>query len=501
MKYIIDILLQYFSENKNNRHTINRDIITINAKPIIFFAFLFSFFFISFIILSILPVSSWGFDASIKNSLNNNYNNYENPLKITVLSGNIKLPNDKITVEGNNIPVRPLIIGICHAFHLNYVLSGEVGGTVTLHIKKIPLPQALSIILKADNLGYSENNGVIFIGKNASLANNYIDYKINLKYIQAKNILPVLTPILPAGAKAYASPHGNSLFVYDIPSNIDKIKQIIKNLDVKKRVVLLNAKLVDITDNFTRNVGVNWTFLGNAESAILPNVNNTSSNFATDFSGVTDLSSGANYLNLGVLAPWQNFGNISAQLSLGQQLGWDKIIDSPSVTVISGQQATINSSLMEYYVAYTTSGGTTTSTGSSSSTSSSAPAGGTTVIAQEPVTSTLQTITIGITLTVTPIVESNNNILLNVNVTYSSPAGGGIDGFPSVNNKSVSTVVEVKNNSTLVIGGLLSTEKSRSNDGIPILSEIPVLGYLFGYHQRSVDTEQLTVFISPKILN
>ena len=155
---------------------------------------------------------------------------------------------------------------------------------------------------------------------------------------------------------------------------------------------------------------------------------------------------------------------------------------------------------MEYYVAYTTSGGTTASSGSSSS-SSGVTTGGTTVIAQEPVTSTLQTITIGITLTVTPIVESSNDILLNVNVTYSSPAGGGIDGFPSVNNKSVSTVVEVKNNSTLVIGGLLSTQKSRNNNGVPILSEIPVLGYLFGYHTRSIDTEQLMVFISPKIVN
>ncbi len=496
-----DILLQSVLKHKDNRHTINRNIIAIKMPMINFFSFLFSFLFISLIILPILSTASWGFNASIKNSLNNNY---ENPLKITVLSGNIKLPNDKITVEGNNIPVRPLIIGICHAFHLNYVLSGGVGGTVTLHIKKIPLPQALSIILKADNLGYSENNGVIFIGKNASLADNYIDYKINLKYIQAKNILPVLTPILPTGAKAYASPHGNSIFVYDIPSNIDKIKQIIKNLDVKKRVVLLNVKLVDITDSFNRNVGINWSFLGNAGSAILPNAGNPSlsSNFATDFTAATDLNSGDNYLNLGVLAPWQNFGNISAQLSLGQELGWDKIIESPSVTVLSGQQATVNSSVLKYYVAYTASGGTTASSGSSSSSSSGAAAGGTTVIAQEPVTSTLQTITIGITLTVTPIVESNDDILLNINVTYSFPSSStGIGGFPAVNNKSVSTVVEVKNGSTLVIGGLLSTEKSRSNDGIPVLSEIPVLGYLFGYHQRSVNTEQLTVFISPKILN
>ncbi len=484
-------LLRLILKQKGNGHIMRRN---INMLILSFFSFLFLI-----LLLSIFqpPLSAWCFNAGINN------NNNENPLKVTVISGSIKLPNKRITVEGNNIPVRPLIIGICHAFHLNYVLSGDVNGTVTLHIKKIPFSEALSIILKAGSLGYSENNGIIFIGPRSSLANNYMDYRIRLKYIQAKNVLPVLTPILPTGAKAYASPHGNSLFVYDIPSNIDKIKQIVKNLDVKKRVVLLNAKLVDITDSFSRNVGINWSFLGNADSAILPNAGNPSlsSNFATDFTAATDLKSGDNYLNLGVLAPWQNFGNISAQLSLGQQLGWDKIIESPSVTVLSGQQATVNSSLLEYYVAYTTSGGTTASSGSSSS-SSGAATGGTTVIAQEPVTSTLQTITIGITLTVTPIVESNNDILLNINVTYSFPsASSGIGGFPAVNNKSVSTVVEVKNNSTLVIGGLLSTQKSRNNDGIPVLSEIPVLGYLFGYHTRSVDTEQLVVFISPKILN
>jgi type IV pilus assembly protein PilQ len=412
--------------------------------------------------------------------------------------GGIKLPDQKITIEGNNIPLRPLIIGICHEFRLNYVLSSSVNGSATLHIRNIPLPDALLIILRAGNLGYSVNNGILLIGPRSSLKNSYIYYKINLKYIQAKNVLTDLTPVLPAGAKAYASPHGNSIFVYDIPSNIKKIKNIIKKIDVKKRIIQLNAKIVDVTDSFSRNIGVDWAFVGNAGSSILPNVNNTSSNFATDFSGVTDLNSGANYLNLGVLAPWQNFGNISAQLSLGQQLGWDKIIESPSVTVASGQQATINSSLMEYYIAYTTSGGTTASTGTSAS---GAAAGGTTVIAQEPVSSTLQTITIGVTLTVTPIVESKNDILLNVTVTYSSPAGGGINGFPAVNNKSVTTVVSLKNNSTLVIGGLLSSQKQRNNNGIPILSEIPVLGYLFGYHTRSTNSEQLIVFISPKIVN
>ncbi len=451
--------------------------------------------FIQFFIFFGFPKISSAFKTDL-----NGFSNSGGSVAAYGLINGIKIPNKKISIEGNDIPLRPLVIGICHEFRLDYVLSSSVSGVVTLHIRNIPLPDALLIILRAGNLGYSVNKGILFIGPRSSLKNNYIYYKINLKYIQAKNVLTDLTPVLPQGAKAYASPHGNSIFVYDIPSNIKKIKNIIRKIDVKKRAVLLNAKLVDITDNFTRNVGINWSFLGNAESSILPNVNNTSSNFATDFSGVTNLSSGANYLNLGVLAPWQNFGNVSAQLSLGQQLGWDKIIESPSITVISGQQATINSSLLEYYVAYTTSGGTTASSGSSSS-SSGVTTGGTTVIAQEPVTSTLQTITIGITLTVTPIVESSNDILLNVNVTYSSPAGGGIDGFPSVNNKSVSTVVEVKNNSTLVIGGLLSTQKSRNNNGVPILSEIPVLGYLFGYHTRSVDTEQLMVFISPKIVN
>jgi type IV pilus assembly protein PilQ len=346
-------------------------------------------------------------------------------------------------------------------------------------------------------LGYSVSNGILFIGPRSSLTNSYVDYRINLKYIQAKNVLPVLTPILPTGAKAYASPHGNSILVYDIPSNITKIRKIIKSMDVKKRVVLLNAKIVDVSDSFNRKIGIAWTFSPNAGSTLIPNSSypNTTS-YATNFTGLTNLQSGQNYLNVGVLAPWQNFGDISAQISLGQQLGWDKVVDSPSVAVISGQPATINSSILMYYVAYTAAGAGSTTTPSPSGT------GGTTVIAQEPVTSTLQTITIGITLAVTPIVESKNNILLKVTLTYSSPSTAqGINGFPAVNNKSVTTVVLVKNNSTLVIGGILSMEKSHNNNGIPILSQIPVLGYLFSSHQRSVSKEQLMVFISPKIVN
>ena len=92
--------------------------------------------------------------------------------------------------------------------------------------------------------------------------------------------------------------------------------------------------------------------------------------------------------------------------------------------------------------------------------------------------------------------------MLNINVTNSQPDfGQEVNGFPSVNNKSVSTTVMVKNNSTLVIGGILYTEKSHSNAGIPILSQIPILGYLFSSRNRQDSKEQLMVFISPKIVN
>ena len=406
----------------------------------------------------------------------------------------IKIPDKKITIEGNDIPLRPLILGICHEFRLNYVLSSSVNGSATLHIRNIPLPDALLIILRAGNLVYSVNNGILFIGPRSSLKNSYVYYKINLKYIQAKNVLTDLTPVLPSGAKAYASPHGNSIFVYDIPSNIKKIKNIIRKIDVKKRVVLLNARIVDVTDNFVRNLGIAWSFSPNNNNTII-----STSTFPTGFSGATTSTAGSNTLNLSVGTAWQNFGILSAQLSLGQQLGWDKVIASPSVSVISGQPATINSGVTLYYVAYTASGGASSSTPSSGT---GTPSGGTTVITQEPVTSSLQTITLGLTLTVTPIVESKNSIMLNINVTNSQPDfGQEVNGFPSVNNKSVSTTVMVKNNSTLVIGGILYTDKSHSNNGVPILSTLPVIGYLFSSRQRSVSKEQLMVFISPKIVN
>ena len=408
--------------------------------------------------------------------------------------GGIKMPDQKITIEGNDIPLRPLIIGICHEFRLNYVLSSSVNGSATLHIRNIPLSNALLIILRAGNLGYSVNKGILFIGPRSSLKNNYIYYKINLKYIQAKNVLTDLTPVLPEGAKAYASPHGNSIFVYDIPSNIKKIKNIIRKIDVKKRVVLLNARIVDVTDNFVRNLGILWNINPNTIYS-----STTATNVSSSFSGVTYPSSGANTLIVNLARDYFNFGTISAQLSLGQNLGWDKIIASPSVSVISGQSATINSGVTLYYVAYTASGGASSSTPSSGT---GTPSGGTTVITQEPVTSSLQTITLGLTLTVTPIVESKNSIMLNINVTNSQPDfGQEVNGFPSVNNKSVSTTVMVKNNSTLVIGGILYTEKSHSNAGIPILSQIPVLGYLFSSRNRQDSKEQLMVFISPKIVN
>ncbi len=398
----------------------------------------------------------------------------------------IMLPENKITINGNDIPLRPLIIGLTHEFHINYSLSNAVKGDITLHINKIYLNKALKIIFEAGNLNFSVKNKVLFIGTSSSLKNKFKVYKIKLKNIPASKAISLLTPMMPKGGKVIALPNGNEILAYDLPSNIKQINRIIKNIDVKKRIVRIQAKIVDVSNNFTRNLGVSWS--------ISPYANNTITTTGTSISGFSTpvaLSSGTMNLNIGT--SWQNFGLISAQLSMGQQLGYDKIISSPDVTVVSGSTATINSGTTLYYTAYTASSGT----GVSSPTSST----GTTIITQQPVTSTLQTITLGLTLTVTPIIESGGNIILNLTVTNSQPNfGQEVDGFPSATNQSVTTTVSVKNNSTLVLGGILYTEKSRSNNGIPILSNIPILGYLFSSRQKVVNKEQLMIFISPKLI-
>ena len=398
----------------------------------------------------------------------------------------IELPENKITINGNDIPLRPLLIGLTHEFHINYSLSNTVKGDITLHINKIYLNKALKIIFEAGNLNFSVKNKVLFIGTSSSLKNKFKVYKIKLKNIPASKAISLLTPMMPKGGKVIALPNGNEILAYDLPSNIKQINRIIKNIDVKKRIVRIQAKIVDISNNFTRNLGVSWS--------MSPYANNTITTTGTSISGFSTpvaLSSGTMNLNIGT--SWQNFGLISAQLSMGQQLGYDKIISSPDVTVVSGSTATINSGTTLYYTAYTASSGT----GTSSPTSST----GTTIITQQPVTSTLQTITLGLTLTVTPIIESGGNIILNLTVTNSQPDfGQEVDGFPSATNQSVTTTVSVKNNSTLVLGGILYTEKSRSNNGIPILSNIPILGYLFSSRQKVVNKEQLMIFISPKLI-
>lgn len=399
----------------------------------------------------------------------------------------IELPENKITINGNDIPLRPLLIGLTHEFHINYSLSNVVKGDITLHINKIYLNKALKIIFEAGNLNFSVKNKVLFIGTSSSLKNKFKVYKIKLKNIPASKAISLLTPMMPKGGKVIALPNGNEILAYDLPSNIRQINRIIKNIDVKKRIVRIQAKIVDISNNFTRNLGVSWS--------MSPYTNNTITTTGTSISGFSTpvaLSSGTMNLNIGT--SWQNFGLISAQLSMGQQLGYDKIISSPDVTVVSGSTATINSGTTLYYTAYTASSGTGTSSTPTSST-------GPTIITQQPVTSTLQTITLGLTLTVTPIIESGGNIILNLTVTNSQPDfGQEVDGFPSATNQSVTTTVSVKNNSTLVLGGILYTEKSRSNNGIPLLSNIPILGYLFSSRQKVVNKEQLMIFISPKLI-
>jgi type IV pilus assembly protein PilQ len=254
---------------------------------------------------------------------------------------------------------------------------------------------------------------------------------------------------------AFADQRTNSVILRDLPRNIEQAKLLLSALDTQTAQVTIEARIVEASDNFTRQLGVRWgpTYTSGADavtgSALLPEAGGR--NFAVNLPAPNPTS------GLGIV-----LGSLSDKLFLDLELtaaetrGELKIVSSPKISAVNNMPATIHSGLtfrVKLSQAIVSGTGTTTTT--------TGDLGG------------LEEIKTGIDLTVTPKISE--------------------DGFAS-------TYVLVKDGDTVVIGGLYRTLNSEQKNAVPFLSKVPVLGWLFRNDSRDNQHEELLVFITPKIV-
>ena len=430
---------------------------------------------------------------------------------------------EKLSLNFQNIEVRSLLQVIADFTNFNVVTSDTVSGSVTLRLKDVPWDQALDIILQAKGLGMRKSGNVIWIApKDELAAKEKIDLEskaqiqqleglrtqsFQLNYAKAADISAALSGgggasgsrILSSRGSVISDVRTNQLIINDIPSKLEEIQSLIKQVDVPVRQVMIEARIVEADDTFGRSLGVKlgasdlrgtrggtpgWNVGGDNRVAVGGNYTGVGDTTLQSAGGTTGVFTNGNFVNMPAAGVAGNAASIALslfgagsnrflnlELSALEADGKGKIVSSPRVITADQVKALIEQGTEYPYQTATSSGAT--------------------AIAFRKA---------NLKLEVRPQITPEGNIILDVDVNKDSRGETTAAGI-AINTKHVQTQVLVENGGTVVIGGIFFQEERSDTDKVPLLGDIPVLGALFRSSSRTTDKREMLVFLTPKVIS
>ena len=432
---------------------------------------------------------------------------------------------ERLSLNFQNVEVRALLQVIADFTDLNIITSDSVGGSITLRLKDVPWDQALDIILQSKGLDMRKNGNVVIVAPREELAaKERLDLEARgqiadleplraesfvVNYQKAEDVRKLLVDgqqrMLSKRGTVVVDPRTNQMFVRDTAARLEEVRRLLQKIDVQVPQVLIEARIVEADDTFSRNLGVR---LGGSSgyprevggsgayatgggvgvtSATGPGGTVGTTTAAPGGSGTVNtgsITSNANFVNLPASAIG-GFGAAGAALtlfnaSLSRFLslevsaleadGRGKIISSPRVITADKVKASIEQGTEIPY-------------------QEASSAGNTSVQFKK---ATLR-------LEVTPQITPEGAIFLDVKVNKDSPGQQTLSG-PAIDTKNVQTQVLVENGGTVVLGGIFEQQERKTVTKVPFLGDLPVVGYLFKNTSTVSDRSELLIFITPRIV-
>lgn len=414
-------------------------------------------------------------------------------------TGGTGYTGEKLTLNFQNISVREALNVIADFTNLNIVISDTVTGNLTLRLKDVPWDQALDIILQSRGLDMRRNGNVIQVApreeiaareKLALAASQEISdleatrtESFQLSYQKGADIIALLTNdkqrILSKRGSAVVDQRTNTLFVQDTPSRLEEVRKLIEKIDVPVRQVMIEARFVSANDTFTRTLGGRLGYNSTAAQGFAvggntPTATRGQIGFGSGNSGIGNVNVPGTNLGVGglVLSLFNPAATktLTLELTASEIDGRTKNIASPRVVTADKTEAMIQSGTQIPYQQATSSGATS--------------------VSFQPAT---------LSLKVTPQITPDDHINMKLDVTQDT-VGQVYNGIPSIDTKKVSTQVLVDNGGTVVIGGVYTQDIADTTNKVPLLGDVPVVGWLFKNNIKSDNKKELLVFITPKIM-
>ncbi|ENX8605901.1 TPA: type IV pilus secretin PilQ [Neisseria gonorrhoeae] len=415
----------------------------------------------------------------------------------------------KISLDFQDVEIRTILQILAKESGMNIVASDSVNGKMTLSLKDVPWDQALDLVMQARNLDMRQQGNIVniaprdellakdkaFLQAEKDIADLGALYSQNfqLKYKNVEEFRSILrldnadttgnrNTLVSGRGSVLIDPATNTLIVTDTRSVIEKFRKLIDELDVPAQQVMIEARIVEAADGFSRDLGVKFGATGrkklkNETSAFGWGVN---SGFGGDGKWEAQTK-----INLPVAAAANSIslvraissGALNLELSASESLSKTKTLANPRVLTQNRKEAKIESGYEIPFTVTTTSGG-----GNSTNTE-------------------LKKAVLG--LTVTPNITPDGQIIMTVKINKDSPAqcASGSNTILCISTKSLNTQAMVENGGTLIVGGIYEENNGNTLTKVPLLGDIPVIGNLFKTRGKKTDRRELLIFITPRIID
>ena len=448
----------------------------------------------------------------------------------------------RISLDFQDVDVRTILQILAKESGVNIVASDSVNGKMTLSLKDVPWDQALDLVMQARNLDMRRQGNIINIAPREELLNQdkatlqaqkeieelgpLFSQTFQLKYKNVEEFRKILridedgsssssnrNTLLSSRGSALIDPATNTLIITDNRAVIQKFQKLIEELDVAARQVMVEARIVEADDGFSREIGVKFGYAGaNSSNSWGSNWSNALTNHNT-YQANQRARYAANQTNLAaavadaasggytarVLPTLTNFaldpnislpvsaasssialvhslasGALGLEIAAMQEQNKGKVLSNPRVLTQDRKEAVIESGQEIPYEESTSSGATSI---------------------------TFKKAVLG--LTVTPNITPDGQIIMNVKINKDNPIARTASGVPTlcISTKQLQTQAMVEDGGTLIVGGIYEEESSNVVNKVPLLGDIPVLGNLFKSRARKEKRRELLIFITPRIMD
>ena len=409
---------------------------------------------------------------------------------------------DPVSMAFQNAELRAVLRAFAEISGLNLVIDPQVAGVVDVALVDVPWDQAFDVILRANRLGYEIDGTIVRIAPQAvlaaeaeerraraerrALAGDLIVSTRALGYARALDLADLITrTVLSPRGQVEVDARTNTLVIADLEARVSAAEALIDQLDRPTPQVQIQARIVQASQDYLRELGVQWDIAGRlapalgdraAVTAIAEPASSADADRRTDAGRSSGLA-----VDLGVSSPSAALGlalgavggplNLDVMLSAAESDGHVKILSNPRITTQNNVEAVITQG--DQIPIQT--------------------------VANNTVTVTFRDA--ALRLAVTPQITTADTVIMRIDIGNDfADFAREVNGVPPIVTQSASTTVQVANGETTVIGGIYESARTRSDRRVPGIHRVPILGWFFRSRAERRRTDELLIFLTPRIV-